>query len=54
LSLRPAREAVKDALVGAWANGSGAVDQWLEEEQWLAGLPRGRTEQFGRLWWQYS
>ena len=53
-SLRPAREVVVDAVVGAWVNGSGAVDQWLEEEQWLAGLPRHRTEQFGRLWWRYS
>jgi hypothetical protein len=40
--------------VGAWINGSPSIDQWIEEEQWLAGMPRARSEQFGRLWWQFS
>jgi hypothetical protein len=27
------------------------VDAWVAEDQWLAGLPGNRTEQFG--WWQF-
>jgi hypothetical protein len=30
------------------------VDQWIAEEEWLAGLPSNRNEHFGRLWWRGS
>ena len=26
------------------------VDQWIGEEQWLAGFPVNRSEQFGLMW----
>jgi hypothetical protein len=28
------------------------VDQWIAEEEWLAGFPGNRDEHFGRLWWR--
>ena len=28
------------------------VDQWIAEEEWLAGFPGNRNEHFGRLWWR--
>jgi hypothetical protein len=28
------------------------VEQWIAEEQWIAGLPGDRNEHFGRLWWR--
>lgn len=28
-----------------------SVDVWVAEDEWLAGLPGNRTEQFG--WWQF-
>ena len=27
------------------------VDQWITEEEWLAGFPGNRNEHFGRWWW---
>jgi RecB family exonuclease len=51
---RTRREEADPGAADAWINGPAAGEQWVEEDQWLAGLPLGRTEQFGRLWWQYS
>jgi hypothetical protein len=28
------------------------VDQWIADEEWLAGFPGNRNEHFGRWWWR--